>query len=385
MNESDRRQRVISSTPRLSTEEIANRSFAKGVRGFSETEVRAFLKRVAEEIAAGRVHEQELEAAIDALEEQLRTPRPLSEQELLDALGEETARLLRSAREASDDIRNKAEERAARLVDEAAADAERTRAEAADAARVADRGSRGARRPSSSRTAEARAMASLDVGEDGGRGDPRARARAGPRDARRGEGGARARARRSRAPARAAQRADRSAARRARPSARRVPHRQAHVPRRDRSARAGRSARRGRAIGAEHRADRRRGRDRGGDREARRRACRPRHVDATDRGRDAAGGRRAATEVGRTRRSSSPVAIGPTTPRPRSRPRWPTSTRLFARLRAGHDERRRARRRPAPRGRRLGRPAPKSAALRPRGRVAGAPGRRRSIRCCRRC
>ena len=41
MNESDRRQRVISSTPRLSAEEIANRTFAKGVRGFSETEVRA--------------------------------------------------------------------------------------------------------------------------------------------------------------------------------------------------------------------------------------------------------------------------------------------------------------------------------------------------------
>src|SRR3954452_17505237 len=132
MSESDRRQRVISSTPRLSTDEIANKSFAKGVRGFSETEVRAFLKRVAEEIAGARGHEQELESAIDTLEEQLRTPRPLSEQELLDALGEETARLLRSAREASDDIRSKAAERAARLVDEAAGPAQRTRAEAAD-------------------------------------------------------------------------------------------------------------------------------------------------------------------------------------------------------------------------------------------------------------
>src|SRR5579859_3657065 len=73
MTESDRRQRLISSTPRLSTDEVANRSFAKGVRGFSETEVRAFLKRVAEELALGRGHEQELEAAIDSLEEQLRT------------------------------------------------------------------------------------------------------------------------------------------------------------------------------------------------------------------------------------------------------------------------------------------------------------------------
>jgi len=132
MNESDRRQRVISSTPRLTTDEIANRTFAKSVRGISETEVRAFLKRVSEEVGAGRVHEQELESAIDTLEQQLRTPRALSEQELLDALGEETARLLRSAREASDDIRAKAEERAARLVDEASSIADRTRAEAVE-------------------------------------------------------------------------------------------------------------------------------------------------------------------------------------------------------------------------------------------------------------
>ncbi len=130
MNESDRRQRVISSTPRLSIDEVASRTFGKGVRGFSETEVRGFLKRVSEELSVTRAREQELESAIDALEEQVRAPRPLSEQELLDALGEETARLLRSAREASDDIRKKAEERAARLVEEAAAAAERTRAEA---------------------------------------------------------------------------------------------------------------------------------------------------------------------------------------------------------------------------------------------------------------
>ena len=132
MNESDRRQRVISTTPRLSTDEVANRAFGRGVRGFNESEVRVFLKKVAEDLAHARERERELESAIDALEEQVRTPRHLSEQELLDALGEETARLLRSAREASDDIRKKAEERAATLVEEAAAAAERTRTEAAE-------------------------------------------------------------------------------------------------------------------------------------------------------------------------------------------------------------------------------------------------------------
>src|SRR2546421_8231874 len=162
MNESDRRQRLISSTPRLSVDEVASRSFAKGVRGFSETEVRSFLRRVAEELAVARSREQELEATLDALEEQVRAPRPLSEQELLDALGEETARLLRSAREASDDIRRKAEERAARLVDEAAGDAERTRAEAAEllASRVSEAEAKTAELVA---TAEARASSAIDT------------------------------------------------------------------------------------------------------------------------------------------------------------------------------------------------------------------------------
>ncbi len=193
MNESDRRQRVISSTPRLSTDEVANHAFTRGVRGFSETEVRAFLKRVAEEFTLVRAREQELEAAIDELEEQLRTPRPLSEQELLDALGEETARLLRSAREASDDIRKKAEDRAARLLDDANGAAERTRADAAQllATRTEE---------AEAKTAEVVAVAEAqrEVGARRGsrrsRDDSRKRAAARSGDARRGEVGARARA-----------------------------------------------------------------------------------------------------------------------------------------------------------------------------------------------
>jgi DivIVA domain-containing protein len=130
MNESDRRQHVISTAPHLTPDEVATRVFGRKGRGYSENEVRSFLKRVSEELALARDRERELTAAMDQLEEQLRAPRPLSEQELLDALGEETARLLRSAREAGDDIRKKAEERAARLVDEASEEAERKRADA---------------------------------------------------------------------------------------------------------------------------------------------------------------------------------------------------------------------------------------------------------------
>jgi DivIVA domain-containing protein len=130
MTETDRRQRLITSTPHLSPEEVAARSFATGFRGYSEAEVRGFLKRVSEQLAAERERERELEGAVDALEEQLREPRPLNEKELLDALGEETAQLLRSAREASENIRKKSEERAAQTLDEATTISERMRTEA---------------------------------------------------------------------------------------------------------------------------------------------------------------------------------------------------------------------------------------------------------------
>jgi DivIVA domain-containing protein len=132
MNESDRRQHLITTAPHLTPDEVANRMFGRKARGFSETEVRSFLKRVSEELTLARERERELTGAIDTLEEQLRAPRPLSEQELLEALGEETARLLRSAREAGDDIRRKADERAARITDDAITEAERLRAEAAE-------------------------------------------------------------------------------------------------------------------------------------------------------------------------------------------------------------------------------------------------------------
>src|ERR671926_147082 len=67
------------------------------------------------EVASLRDREHELLGAIDDLEARLAAPRPLDERELLEALGEETTRLLRNAREAAEDIRQKADERAMRL------------------------------------------------------------------------------------------------------------------------------------------------------------------------------------------------------------------------------------------------------------------------------
>jgi DivIVA domain-containing protein len=132
MAETERRQRVITSTPRLSPEEVANRTFGSSFRGYAENEVRTYLRRVSEELAASHEREQHLVDAVDDLEEQLRVPKPLDEQELLDALGEETARLLRSARDAADDIRRKAEERSSSVMEEAQTEAHRLRTDAAE-------------------------------------------------------------------------------------------------------------------------------------------------------------------------------------------------------------------------------------------------------------
>jgi DivIVA domain-containing protein len=132
MADTERRQRVITSTPRLTPEDIATRSFASSFRGYAETDVRAFLRRVSEELVAAREREEQLADALDEAEEQLRAPKPLDEQQLLDALGEETARLLRSARDAAEDIRRKAEERSARVMEEAQTEAHRLRTEAAE-------------------------------------------------------------------------------------------------------------------------------------------------------------------------------------------------------------------------------------------------------------
>jgi DivIVA domain-containing protein len=124
------RRRLVSSTPHLSPDDIVQRTFTTSFRGYTEAEVRAFLKRVSDELVVTRDREAELLVAIDALEEQVRRPRPLNEPEMLDALGAETTRLLRSAREAADEIRTKADERAAHLVEEARAVAERIGTEA---------------------------------------------------------------------------------------------------------------------------------------------------------------------------------------------------------------------------------------------------------------
>ncbi len=142
---SDVHRRAAASAPRLTAEEIATRGFAAAFRGISELEVRNFLKRVGEEIALARAREEDLTAALDELREQVKSPPLVTEDRLLDALGEETARVLRSAQESAEQIRSRAADQAAATIADAEAAATAAREEAdADAAAMRDAAQTGA-------------------------------------------------------------------------------------------------------------------------------------------------------------------------------------------------------------------------------------------------
>ena len=214
MNESDRRQRVISSTPRLSADEVANHSFAKGVRGFSETEVRAFLKRVSEELALAPRATSTSSSRRSTRSRSRSAPRARCRNR---SCSTRSARrrpgcCARRARRATTSARRpksaprgwsttRTPPRIARAPRPPSCSRTRTRRGRGQDGRSRRRG-RSARRGRRSTPATCEAEAILDE-----------RAAPGPRDARRGEVGARARARRSRAPPRVAERADRGVAR----------------------------------------------------------------------------------------------------------------------------------------------------------------------------
>src|SRR5438067_459973 len=123
---------VISSGPGLSPDEVGRRTFASSWRGFDQAEVRLFLDRVREELEAGRERERQLRKALeDAL---ARADHPeLDEATLTTALGDQAARILRSAREAAADVKGRAEEQASRLLKDASDEATRLRLEAENA------------------------------------------------------------------------------------------------------------------------------------------------------------------------------------------------------------------------------------------------------------
>jgi DivIVA domain-containing protein len=105
---------------RLTPEAVADRKFTQVKRGYAESEVRAFLRMVADEVNALLARERDFMTKIHELEDRLTRRAELpNDQDLIAALGEETARVLGQAREVARDLRAKADEHARRVVREA--------------------------------------------------------------------------------------------------------------------------------------------------------------------------------------------------------------------------------------------------------------------------
>lgn len=113
----------------LSPEEVAHRGFATSFRGFDTGEVRAYLQRVANDLRAATARERDLHRRLTEAEH--RAAHPVLEGEALTrALGDEMGRILASAQEAANGLRDKAEENAARVLKDAHDQAQRIRAQA---------------------------------------------------------------------------------------------------------------------------------------------------------------------------------------------------------------------------------------------------------------
>jgi cell division septum initiation protein DivIVA len=95
---------------------IPRRTFTVARRGFEQHEVRAYLQQIAELVARLQRHEIELEERVGRAETRAELAEKLDEHRLVEIVGEETARVLETARSAAQEIRTKAEESAARVL-----------------------------------------------------------------------------------------------------------------------------------------------------------------------------------------------------------------------------------------------------------------------------
>ena len=110
---------------------IAAATFSTVRRGFDPNEVRGLLRTVSGELTRLQDRERQLEREVAALKQaQIAPTLPLDEETLTSMLGEETARVIATAREAALSIRTRAEEGATRLLRDAAEEAATTRSQA---------------------------------------------------------------------------------------------------------------------------------------------------------------------------------------------------------------------------------------------------------------
>ena len=111
---------------------VGSAQFSVVRRGFEQEEVRDLLRGVSAELARLQERERFLESELRAMQTRgLSAPGAIDEEMITALLGEETARVLTSAREAAKQQIARAAETAERLVREASSDAARIRQEIA--------------------------------------------------------------------------------------------------------------------------------------------------------------------------------------------------------------------------------------------------------------
>jgi DivIVA domain-containing protein len=108
------RRLTISTSSRLHPDEVARHTFGTTRRGFDPAEVRLFLEQISHEMQAAGQREEELREAVEEAERRAANP-VLDEATLTAALGQETARVLRSAHDAATELVAKAEAEATRM------------------------------------------------------------------------------------------------------------------------------------------------------------------------------------------------------------------------------------------------------------------------------
>ena len=162
-------QIVISSGQAITPEAVLSRTFSSAFRGYHPAEVRQFLKRVSDEMAAAGGREVELRRALQEALNRAAHPE-LDEATVTNVLGEHAAHLLASARETAasitgeaqaqaDAVRRDAELRVARMRDEAEGLLARRMAEAdAATAGVQQAAEAGARKLAEQARAQAEAL-----------------------------------------------------------------------------------------------------------------------------------------------------------------------------------------------------------------------------------
>lgn len=108
----------LSSRPTFLPDEISRREFATVFRGYDPAEVRTFLNQLAEQ--AGEMGDRiaEIQKSLLDTEEKVKNPE-LTEEMVTSLLGEQTAQILRSAREAAGETRRKADEEVGRQLRDA--------------------------------------------------------------------------------------------------------------------------------------------------------------------------------------------------------------------------------------------------------------------------